>query len=171
MVYDFARYYGGVCPRFDRLGRLVLSGWQDSQERLVEDGTPVTTLVRRDRRYGVLSRVLVRDRWSGAVQRVDNGDFLSQGGSARRVLTMPGRSNYKTMRYNGQFQLDRSASEQERVELTIAQPFCAWPGDLVSIRRSKWDWNGRYRVLQSATGMGMEGAWTRLELALPDFVV
>lgn len=171
VVYDFARYYGGVCPRFDRLGRLVLSGWQDSQERLVEDGTPVTTLVRRDRRYGVLSRVLVRDRWSGAVQRVDNGDFLSQGGSARRVLTMPGRSNYKTMRYNGQFQLDRSASEQERVELTIAQPFCAWPGDLVSIRRSKWDWNGRYRVLQSATGMGMEGAWTRLELALPDFVV
>ena len=135
VVYDFARYYGGVCPRFDRLGRLV------------------------------------RDRWSGAVQRVDNGDFLSQGGSARRVLTMPGRSNYKTMRYNGQFQLDRSASEQERVELTIAQPFCAWPGDLVSIRRSKWDWNGRYRVLQSATGMGMEGAWTRLELALPDFVV
>lgn len=24
VVYDFARYYGGVCPRFDRLGRLVL---------------------------------------------------------------------------------------------------------------------------------------------------
>ena len=170
-VYDFARYYGGVCPRFDRLGRLVLSGWQDSQERLVEDSAPVTALVRRDRRYGVLSQVLVRDRWSGAVQRVDNGDFLSQGGSARRVLTMPGRSNYKTMRYNGQFQLDRSASELERVELTIAQPFCAWPGDLVSIRRSAWDWNGRYRVVQSATGMDMGGAWTRLELAPPDFVV
>ena len=115
--------------------------------------------------------MLVRDRWSGAVQRVDNGDFLSQGGSARRVLTMPGRSNYKTMRYNGQFQLDRSASELERVELTIAQPFCAWPGDLVSIRRSAWDWNGRYRVVQSATGMDMGGAWTRLELAPPDFVV
>ena len=23
VVYDFARYYGGVCPRFDRLGRLT----------------------------------------------------------------------------------------------------------------------------------------------------
>ena len=29
VLYDFARYHGGVAPRFDRQGRLVLSPWQD----------------------------------------------------------------------------------------------------------------------------------------------
>ena len=75
VVYDFARYHGGVAPRFDRQGRLVLSGWNDSQERVVDDSTPVLSLVRRDRRYGTLSQVLVRDRWSGRVEAVGNADF------------------------------------------------------------------------------------------------
>ena len=35
VVYDFARYYGGVAPRFDRLGRLVLTGWPDTREKLL----------------------------------------------------------------------------------------------------------------------------------------
>lgn len=38
VVYDFARYHGGVTPRFDRMGRLVLTGWADSQERGLGDG-------------------------------------------------------------------------------------------------------------------------------------
>ena len=110
VVYEFARYYGGVAPRFDREGRLVLSGWDDSRERVVDDSSPLIALVRRDRRYGVLSQVLTRDRWSGAVETVDNRDFAAQGGMARRIITMPAKSSYKAMRYSGQFQLDQSAS-------------------------------------------------------------
>ncbi len=171
VVYEFSRYYGGVAPRFDRWGRLVLSGWEDSQERLVGDGAPVTELACRDKRYGVLSQVLVRDRYSGAVQMVNNQKFMDGGGRARRVLTMPGRSSYKAMRYTGRFQLDKSASDQERLEVTVARPFCAWPGELVRIQRSGWDRNGRYRVAQSTVGMDRQGYWTRLVLAPPDFVV
>jgi len=171
VVYDFARYYGGVTPRFDRLGRLVLTGWPDSQERLVGDGVTVTRLCCRDKRYGVLSQILVRDRFSGAVQTVENKTFLADGGRARRVLTMPGRSNYKAMRYSGQFQLDRSAAELERLEVTVAQPFGAWPGDLVRIQRSNWDRCGLYRAVRTVAGMDSRGCWTRLELAPPDFVL
>ena len=171
VVYDFARYHGGVAPRFDRWGRLVLTGWTDSRELLVGDGAPVTELVCRDRRYGVLSQVLVRDRFSGNIQKVDNEAFLVAGGSARRVVTMPGRSNYKTMRYTGRFQLDKSASELERLEITVAQPFCAWPGDLVRVQRSNWERNGLYRAVQTTVGMDGNGYWTRMELAAPDFVV
>ena len=101
VVYEFARYYGGVAPRFDREGRLVLSGWDDSRERVVDDSSPLIALVRRDRRYGVLSQVLTRDRWSGAVETVDNRDFAAQGGMARRIITMPAKSSYKAMRYSG----------------------------------------------------------------------
>lgn len=171
VVYAFARYYGGVAPRFDRLGRLVLTGWPDGQEYLLGDGAPVTELVCRDKRYGVLSQVLVRDRYSGAVQTVENRSFLAAGGRARRVLTMPGRSSYKTMRYTGQFQLDKSAADLERLEATVAQPFCAWPGDLVRVQRSGWDRDGLYRAAGTAVGMDASGCWTRLELARPDFVV
>lgn len=171
VVYDFARYYGGVAPRFDRLGRLVLSGWNDSRERVVDDTTCVISMARRDKRYGVLSQVLVRDRWSGRTERVENAAFLRAGGRARRVITMPSRSSYKAMRYSGQFQLERSAAEQARLEITVGEAFCVWPGDLVSVQRTGWDWNGRYRAAQVTVGMDKGGYWSRMELAGPDFVV
>ena len=171
VVYDFARYHGGVAPRFDRWGRLVLTGWSDSQERVVGDGAPVTRLACRDRRYGVLSQVLVRDRYSGAVETVENAAFRSAGGRARRVITMPGRSSYKAMRYTGRFQLDKSAAELEWLEVTVAQPFCAWPGDLVRVERGGWDRSGLYRAVRVTTAMDDTGYWSRLELARPDFVV
>ena len=171
VVYEFARYYGGVAPRFDRLGRLVLSGWNDSRERVVDDSARLLALLRRDRRYGALSQVLMRDRWSGRVEQVDNAALLACGGMARRVITMPTRSSYKAMRYSGQLQLETSAAELERVEVTLGEPFCAWPGDLVTIQRADWDWNGRYRAAQVSVGMDSGGYWTRIELALPDFVI
>ena len=149
----------------------MLSGWSDGGERLVGDGAPVTKLLCRDRRYGVLSQVLVRDRYGGAVHTVDSPEFLADGGRAARVLTMPGRSSYKAMRYTGQFQLDKSASELERLEVTVAQPFCAWPGDLVEVQRDGWERNGRFRAVQTTVGMDAGGIWTRMELARPDFVV
>ena len=171
VVYEFARYYGGVPPRFDRQGRLILSGWEDGTERVVGDTAQVSRLVCRDSRYGVLSQVLVRDRYSGAVETVENSAFCAAGGRARRVVTMPGRSSYKTMRYTGQFQLDRSAAELEQLEITVAQAFAAWPGELVRVARSNWDRNGLYRAARTTVGMDESGNWTRLELVRPDAVL
>ena len=171
VVYEFARYYGGVAPRFDREGRLVLAGWDDRTERLVDDSAPLISLTRRDRRYGVLSQVLVRDRWSGMVETLDNREFTAAGGQARRIITMPERSTYKDMRYSGAFQLDKSASEWKRMEVTVGQPFCVWPGELVTVRRSGLDWNGQYRAVEVTVGMDMGGRWSRMVLAPPDFTV
>ena len=171
VLYDFARYHAGVTPRFDRRGRLVLTAWDEGRETVIDDASRVTSLVCRDKRYGVLSHVLVRDRYSGAVQTVKNEDFCASGGQARRVLTMPGRSSYKTMRYTGQFQLDRSAGELERLEVTVAEAFCVWPGDLVRIQRSGWMRNGLFRAVQVTVGMDAKGYWSRLELAWPDVMI
>ncbi|NBI67764.1 hypothetical protein D1646_13320 [Pseudoflavonifractor sp. 60] len=82
---------------------------------------------------------------------------------------MPARSSFKSMRYSGQFQLDKSAAELERVEVTLGEPFCAWPGELVELKRSGWGWNGRYRAAQVVVGMDSQGCWSRLDLARPDF--
>ncbi len=171
VVYDFARYYGGVSPRFDRMGRLVLTGWEDGGEVLVGDGAPVTSLVCRDKRYGVLSEVLVRDRYSGAVQTVRNGAFQAAGGRARRIMTMPGRTSYKSMRYTGQFQLDRSAASLETLEVTVGLAFCAWPGDLVRVQRSGWDRCGLYRAVQVTVGMDRRGYWSKLTLGKTGVVI
>lgn len=168
VVYDFARYYSGVAPRFDRMGRLVLSGWNDSRQRVL-DGGGLLSLTRRDRRYGALSQVLVRDRWSGRVETVDSASLLEAGIRARRVITMPTRSSYKSMRYSGAFQLERSAAELERVEATVGEIFCVWPGDLVKLQCAGWNWNGLYRAAQVTVGMDGGGCWSRLELANPEF--
>ena len=171
VVYEFARYYGGVPPRFDRQGRLILSGWEDGTERVVGDTARVSRLVCRDSRYGVLSQVLVRDRWSGQVEAVDNADFLARGGRARRVITMPERSSYQAMRYSGQFQLDRSAAELVRMEAVVPVLFYGKPGDLVRIQRSDWDRNGSWRVVEASVQADEAGGRTRLELAVPDVVI
>lgn len=171
VVYDFARSYGGVVPRFDRQGRLVLSGWEDSQERVVGDKTSLIAMTHRDKRYGALSQVLVQDRWSGQTDLVSSARLQKLGVRARRVITMPARGNFKAMRYTGQFQLDKSASELERLEVELGEVFLAWPGDLVAIQRSDWDHNGRYRVVQAVNAMDSGGLWSRLELAPPDFVL
>ena len=41
----------------------------------------------------------------------------------------------------------------------------------MTIQRADWDWNGRYRAAQVSVGMDSGGYWTRIELALPDFVI
>ena len=171
VLYDFARYYGGVTPRFDREGRLLLNGWQDGEAIIIDDSTPVTELVCRDRRYGVLSRVLVKNRGSRNTEVVENSEFSGRGGQCRRVLTMPGRSNYKAMRYNGQFQLDKSAAELLRVRVKLPVLFFARPGDLVKL--SRWDWgrNGTFRVLEAVVAADGHGGYTQLELGDPDSVI
>ena len=70
VVYEFCRYYGGIAPRFDRLGRLVLAPWEEGRRLVLGADAAVTSFRLREQRYGVLSEVLVRDRTTEEVQRV-----------------------------------------------------------------------------------------------------
>ena len=79
VVRRFACYSGGVVPRFDRRGRLVLDPPGDGREVLVGDGDPVTGWEYREERHGVLSQVAVRRRTAGGTQWVSDPAFLAQG--------------------------------------------------------------------------------------------
>lgn len=168
VVYEFCRYYGGITPRFDRLGRLVATPWEEGKRLVLGEDAAVTALTLRDQRYGVLSQILVRDKTTGAVQTVDNEDFLRRGGRCRRVLTMPGKSSYQAMRYSGSYQLEQSAEELRQLELELPRAFLAWPGDLVEVRLSKPVGRGIWRVAEAVSGMDENGTYTRLILGLPD---
>ena len=164
----FLRACGGATPRFDGLGRLVLTGWEDADVLNLDDRTPVTRLCGRVRRYAVLSEILVRDRYSGQVQRVENGDFRALGGSARRVLTMEGRAGDGEMLRAGQEQIQRAKREWEEVEVTLPVPFFAMPGQLVEVKRGGFDQNGLYRTAKSTVGADQEGYRTMLTLRPPE---
>ncbi len=171
VLYDFARYYNGIYPRFDQLGQLILTPWSNEARVVLDSTVPVTRLVCRDRRYGVLSQVVVRDRYQDRTETVNNTSFQALGGRRRQVVTMPGKSQYQAMRYSGQFQLEQSAAEQLRVEVEVPKLFFAKPGDLVQLAQPDWARNGQYRVAQAQVGQDERGAWTVLELAPPDMVL
>lgn len=169
VLYQFACYHAGITPRFDRQGRLVLGKWRDGQAKVIHDRVPVITVKARDKRYGVLSEIWVREPGKDpALHKVSNEKFKSGGGQCRRMYTMPTKSNYQAMRYQGQYQLDKSAVEQLCVEVQIALPFCAWPGDLVRLERTGWGRNGLWRVAQAVVSMDGQGYRTRLELIPPE---
>ena len=168
VLEEFCRYYGGIAPRFDQQGKLVIAPWRDGEALFIGDSTPVTRMLCRDRRYGVLSEIVVRDRYRHWTQRVNNPRLAD--GRCRRILTMPGKSNFEAMRYNGQFQIERSSAELLRLEIDVPIPFFARPGDLVQVERTGWRRNGRYRTARVTVGTDGSGAWSRLELAPPDIL-
>ena len=74
------------------------------------DGTsPVTEVVWREKRYGVLSQVTVKDVTGLVRQTVENAAFRREGGRCSRVLLLPRDTGYQARRYRAQFQLDRSS--------------------------------------------------------------
>ena len=170
VIYEFARYWGGSVPRFDRAGCLVTGEWDDSSVIVLDDSVAVSSMRWRERRYGVLSQVNVRDKTRQTVELVENSDFIAQGGCCRRWYTVPGKSNYQAMRYRGQYQLERSEAERYLLEITVPQTFFAFPGELVQVERNNWGCNGIYRVAQAISSCGANGAYTTLLLSVPALV-
>ena len=171
VLYNFARYYGGVEPSFDRQGILHLTPWQDGKRLVLDNSAAVEEIRWTERRYGVLSEVLVRDRTTQSVQRVVNQSVLDRGGMCRRVLTMPGRSSYQAMRYSGRFQLEQSAAQRLRLELTLAGRAEAWPGDLAELNLERYGLSGVWRVLSTGHSGGGQGLRTTLELGEREITV
>lgn len=171
VLYQFARYHGGVNPRVSKDGVLCLSAWPEESGRVVDDKQAVTRLVWRCKRYGVLSEVLVQNRVTMAEQRLKNEAFHAKGGCCSRVLTVPRNTSSASMRYTGAFQLERSMAEWRRVELSLALPFAAYPGELLTLARGGFGGNGRYRVLESRVTLDETGFSTTLLLGDPQAIL
>ena len=171
VVRRFACYYGGVVPRFDRQGRLVLDAPGDGQEVRVQDSDPVTGWEYRDERHGVLSQVAVRRRTSRGTQWVSDSAFLAEGGRARKVITVPNTTGTAAMRYTADYQLRAARRERVRMCITVAGAFLAWPGQLVSVELKGCGANGRYRAAQSEVSCGSGGLTTTLVLGEVDAMI
>lgn len=162
ILRSFCRFCGGVEPRFDRKGALLLCGGE-GEKRVFTASTPMAEQVWTDQRYGVISDVLVRAS-SGAETNVENAEFKARGGLARRVVNVPRRTLYDAMRYTGSYQIAESAKEAELCAVTIAAPFAAFAGDTVRLCASPLGVTGDFAVLESRTRADGNGAETILKL-------
>ena len=171
VVRRYACYYGGVTPRFDRQGRLVLDPPGDGRELPIREQDGVTGWEYREERHGVLSQVAVRRRTTWGTQWVSDPAFLAQGGRARRVVTVPNTTGTAAMRYTADYQLRAARRERVRMRLTAAGAFLAWPGELVRVELKDFGANGRYRVAQAEVCCGSGGLSTTLVLGEPDSMI
>ena len=171
MVRRFACYYGGIVPRFDRYGRLVLDAPADGEELRVRECDAVTGWEYREERHGVLSQVAVRRRTTWGTQWVSDPDFLAEGGCARKIITVPNTTGTAAMRYTADYQLKAARRERVRMKITVAGAFLAWPGELVSVELDGFGANGQYRAAQTEVSCGSEGLTTTLVLGEVDALI
>ena len=164
VVRRYACYYGGVVPRFDRQGRLMLDGHRGGQVLRIRDADAVTGWEYREERHGVLSQVAVRRRTTQGTQWVSDPRFAAEGGRARRVITVPNTTGTAAMRYTADYQLRAARRGRVRMKITLAGAFLAWPGELAEA-------NGQYRVAQTEASCGSEGLTTTLVLGETDSMI
>lgn len=164
VLYSFAKYHGGVEPRFDVYGVLHIDGGESGRIFQINDNTGILGLGWRDKRYGVTSEILVRDRGNLQPQRVVNEKFTAQGGCCRRVMTMPAKSAYEAMRYSGEYQLAQSYAERFRMTVSLPLGYACEPGDRVRFALSKPSLAGEWRVLE--TESVLDGKGERVTLTL-----
>ena len=171
VVRRYACYYGGIVPRFDRLGRLVLDAPDDGQELRIREEDAATDWEYREERHGVLSQVAVRRRTTWGTQWVSDPAFLAEGGCARKIVTVPNTTGTAAMRYTADYQLKAARRERVRMRITVAGAFLAWPGQLVSVELNGFGANGHYRAAQTEVSCGSRGLTTTLVLGETDSMI
>jgi len=161
----FTQRAGGFTPWFTAEGELMVSPLSGSGvRREINSASPVLSCIRRERRYGVISRVLIRDRNQKVTHTADNRDFQSRGGSRRQVLYMPGSSDYDTLRYTGDYQIEQSGKGTRQVEICLSGAFSADPGDVVELSYEPLKLYGIYDVVEAVTEGSVSGEMTTLIL-------
>nr|DAG11530.1 MAG TPA: 43 kDa tail protein [Caudoviricetes sp.] len=128
----FCRHAAGVTPRFLADGTLQLRKSPAVSRRKITAATEVTEAVVRMCRYGVISeQVLVHSR-TGAVEAVQNEDFVALGGRARKVTLTSGDTTRAQFRTAAQ-RIAASNRELWTLEVTLPGAFLAEPQDTVAV--------------------------------------
>lgn len=130
VLEDFMWFGSKTRPRFSRDGVLIL-GCESGKRFIVDRNIALTAQRLRQRRYGVLSEVLVKNKALGTVDRVFNDEFVRRGGSCRRVINVPRYTRYDAMRSTGEYQIACSKEDKLLLSITVPQLFAAFPGDIV----------------------------------------
>ncbi len=159
----FTHWRDGITPRFSKTGQLVISS-EKGQKHRIDDSSGVFSVSYKNKRYGVISEVLVKGRTSGSSSHVYNGEFISRGGMCRRVVYVPNSTRFDAMRYTGEYQIEQSEKDSEVCTLSLITPFSAFANDVVEVLLPKMGILDTYHVRESTSWADGKSCGTRLEM-------
>ncbi|MEG0777252.1 MAG: hypothetical protein RR147_00890 [Oscillospiraceae bacterium] len=145
VLEDFLWFGCRALPRFGRDGTLLI-GEEKGRRMAIGTGAAVLEQRFRKRRYGVISEAIVKNKALGATNCVKNVEFCQKGGSCRRVVNVPRRTRFDTMRSTGEYQIERSRENETMISISVPAIFAAFPGDVVEIYDSPLGVSGAYIV-------------------------
>lgn len=157
---DFTLYSAGITPRFSCAGRLLIKKSCGGKSLVVGNAAPLISARYTGTRYGVISEVVVKDASSG-LREVVTG---ASGGASRRVVNVTQRTDYRSARYTGQYQIKKSLEGKKRLQIELAALFAAAPGDEVRFERAGFDIDGNFTVDETLCCFGENGYGTRITL-------
>ena len=138
----------GERPRFGRDGTLIL-GQEKGSSFVLDSETAAFAQRYRYKRYGVISKVLVKNKALGTGKTVDNTEFLNRGGSCRRVVNVPRKTRFDAMRATGEYQLSQSQKEERTFIYSVPRLFAAFPGDRVELKYNRLGLSGVFHVKEA----------------------
>lgn len=162
---SFAEFCCGVRPRFAPDGTLVINGEAGGGVFRVDPKTPVISQSWGGDRYGVISHVLVKRRYTLSAELVRNSDFADGGGRCLRIVNMPKSSRYDAMRHEGEYQIKKSMEGSSRGRITVAGLFAAFPGDTLELAASPLGLTGSFLVTATSCVCSPRGGYTEIEMS------
>lgn len=164
VLEEFARFCCDVKPRFSPDGALIMNGEGRGDSYVIDSTTPFTEMEYRQDRYGVISSVKVK-KYSGSGElTMENPEFKNIGGSCGRVINVPRKTSYDSMRFTARYRLDRSQEDFRKLFVTLPWAFAAFPGDKVELKDSPMGVDGAFLVVGSRCRCDGAGISTRLEM-------
>jgi len=142
---QFTQCAGGITPRFTCEGELIISAKPGRRFQLDGERAGLGYSLHSER-YGIISEVLVKNTAMGTYEIVRNGEFIAQGGVCRRVVNVPRRTGADVMRYTGDYQIRESKKGKRQLNVTLAEPFSAFPADIVTLYAPKLGVDGEYVI-------------------------
>ena len=156
-------------PRFSKTGTLLMTGAAGTTKTLNAD-TQATAIRYRDERYGVLSKITVKNRVNDASYTVTNSALIARGGRCERYMytdifdnTISDPSQLGD-HYNGEYQIERSKQGKHCIEVTVPELFFCFPGDTVRFTSTVLGVSGSYPVSSTHCWADSLGAGTVITL-------
>lgn len=160
----YAEFCLGMTPRFTKEGKLLLDGARSGRTLLVDDSTAVTAQTYNMDRYGVVSEAIVKTRSYGTRVTVKNPEIISLGGQCIRVINVPRKTAYDSMKHTGAYQIEQSRKDLFRCRITLPQCFAAFPGDKVILKKTPLGITGEYIVTATRSYASGAAAGTVIDL-------